>query len=208
MTVRKITDDMVMLPRRRFLAGTAAFLVSGCGLLSANELDLPEPVQIDRTPWPVAAGMMGLATLSAKVLVLSRRDYPTTPADTLSAVSPLDLAVAWGLAARSDVRKAVQLTQSDRRYNWRSRKSDAGMSGVRNFTRYSGNWHVVPATPDVAQALSRIAVGDVVRIEGDLVQVTFTNGTYYRSSMTRDDTGDGACEVVRVRSVEIDRRSE
>jgi len=193
--------------RRQFLIGSGMIGLAGCRMPFAEEIDLPNPVQRDLAPWPVAAGTTGLATLSARVLVLARRDYPVTPADTLSAVSPLDLAVAWGAAARSDARDAVELTQSDRRYNWRSRKSDAGIVGVRYFTRYSGNWHMIPATHDVAQALKSIRVGDVLGIEGDLVQVEFTNGTYYRSSTSRDDTGDGACEVVRARSVTIDRVS-
>lgn len=193
--------------RRQFLIGSGMIGLAGCRMPFAEEIDLPNPVQRDLAPWPVAAGMTGLATISARVLVLARRDYPVTPADTLSAVSPLDLAVAWGASARSDARDAVELTQSDRRYNWRSRKSDAGIAGVRYFTRYSGNWHMIPARHDVAQALKSIRVGDVLGIEGDLVQVEFTNGTYYRSSTSRDDTGDGACEVVRARSVTIDRVS-
>jgi hypothetical protein len=148
--------------------------------------------------------MTGLATISARVLVLSRRDYPPSSDDVLSAVSPVDLAVAWGLAARDDVRRAVELTQSERRYNWRSRKSDAGMAGVRRFTSYSGNWHMVPATEDVARILTSVRKGDVVRLEGDLVQVSFTNGVYYRSSISREDVGDGACEIVRARSVAVE----
>lgn len=192
------------MDRRQFLAGGAALAVSGCRWPLGSELDLPDPVQTDRAPWQVAAGMTGLATFAARVLVLSRRDYPVSPADVLSAVSPVDLAVAWGLAAHSDVRAAVELTQSDRRYNWRSRKSDAGMAGVRRFTSYSGNWHMVPATDEVTRTLAAVSKGDVVRLEGDLVQVSFTNGVYYRSSTSREDLGDGACEIIRVRSLAIE----
>lgn len=80
-----------------------------------------------------------------------------------------------------------------------------GRPGVRFFTRSSGNWHMIPATPEVARALGRVARGDIVRIEGELVQVTFDNGVYFRSSLTRDDEGDGACEIIRVRSIVVER---
>lgn len=176
----------------------------GCGKQVADPV-LPEPVQIDHAEAPVADGMVGLATFSGRVLVLSRRDYPTSRDDALSAVSPTDLAVAWGSSARADVRDVVELHQVNRRYAWRVRSSEMARPEVRAFTRHSGNWHMIPATPEVAEQLRRVAKGDVVRIEGELVQVRFDNGVYYRSSTTRDDEGDGACEVIRATSIVIER---
>lgn len=192
--------------RRDLLACMGSLLVPGCSGVLDDEPNLPDPVQMDQPSWVVAPGMSGLATLSARVLVLSRRDYPENPADALSAVSPVDLAVAWGSAARRPARDVVELVQSDRRYNWRTRRSDMDLPGVRKFTEHSGNWHMIPASPEVARDLARVAKGDIVQIEGDLVQVTFTNGVYYRSSTSRDDTGDGACEIVRARSISVERR--
>ena len=186
---------------RTILARVLLTFASACSPSMVHEREIPEPVQASRSPWPVAAGMLGLATFSAKVLVLSRQDYPVTRADTLSAVSPVDLAVAWGPAADVQSRKAVQIRQTGRRYEWRARTSDMHLPGVHDFTRHSGNWHLIPASAEVAHDLARIDRGDVVAIEGDLVQVTFIDGTYYRSSMVRDVVGDGACEIVRVRSV-------
>lgn len=187
----------------RLVPFALACALAGC--FSRPEPDLPEPVQVNHAPGSVADGMIGLATFLGRVLVLSRRDYPLTRADPLSAVSPTDLAVAWGAAARSDVRDVVELHQANRRYVWRARSSQMGNPGVRFFTRSSGNWHMIPATPEVARQLRRVAKGDVVRIEGELVQVTFDDGVYFRSSLTRDDEGDGACEIIRVRSVVIER---
>lgn len=180
-----------------------ALVLTGCS--SRPEPELPEPVQVNHAPAPVADGMMGLAMFSSRVLVLSRRDYPLTRDDPLSAVSPTDLAVAWGPAAKSDVRGVVELHQVNRRYVWRARSSQMAKPGVRFFTRSSGNWHMIPATPEVAADLARVAKGDIVRIEGELVQVTFDNGVYFKSSTTRDDEGDGACEIIRVRSIVVER---
>ena len=45
--------------------------------------------------------------------------------------------------------------------------------------------------------------GDVVRIDGQLIEARRDDGSVWRSSMTRDDSGDGACEVVYVRSLVV-----
>lgn len=192
---------MLRTAARAVASAVLCLIVSSCSPPAARERDLPEPVQTARRPWPVAAGMLGLAAFSARVLVISRQEYPLAESDTLSAVSPVDLAVAWGPAARAEARKAVQIRQAGRRYEWRARTSDMLLPGVHDFTMHSGNWHMIPATPEVARDLTRIERGDVVAVEGDLVQVTFTNGTYYGSSLRRDDVGDGACEIVRVTSI-------
>ena len=183
-------------------AACAALLLTGCS--SADETaPLPEPVQVDVEPTRISSGMTSLATFSSQVLVLGRRDYPRDPSDVLSGASPLDLAVAWGPAASRDAVEAVELTQSDRRYHWRARQSDMDTPGVGDFTRHSGNWHMVPADDGIAASLDAVKPGDVVRMSGELVLLTFPDGTYYASSLSRDDTGDGACEIFRVTSLEV-----
>jgi hypothetical protein len=56
--------------------------------------------------------------------------------------------------------------------------------------------HVIPANDDVARALSRVREGDRLRMDGWLVEVDAPDGWTWRSSTTREDSGDGACEVV------------
>lgn len=188
------------------LACVAASL-SGCAEHDDVPL-LPEPEQVNIEPTRIDAGMIALAEFSAEVLVLGRREYPSDPGDVLSGSSPLDLAVAWGPAASEQAISAVELTQSDRRYHWRARSSDMDKPGVGDFTRHSGNWHMVPADEDVKRALFSIVPGDRIRMEGELVLLTFPDGTYYASSLSRNDTGDGACEIFRVASIEIIERAD
>jgi len=177
--------------------------LSSCGGMDEERPPLPEPVQVDVEPVRMSPGMTKLADFSAHVLVLSRREYPSDPVDVLSGTSPLDLAVAWGPAASAEAVEAVELTQSDRRYHWRARQSDMAVPGVGDFTRHSGNWHMVPADAEVSAALASVKPGDVVSMEGELVLLTFPDGTYYASSLSRNDTGDGACEIFRVRSISV-----
>jgi hypothetical protein len=43
----------------------------------------------------------------------------------------------------------------------------------------------------------------VVRITGQLVEARDTNGGHWRSSLTREDSGNGACELIRVVKFEV-----
>jgi hypothetical protein len=47
-----------------------------------------------------------------------------------------------------------------------------------------------------------VRAGEVIHLQGFLVDASRANGWRWRTSMSRDDTGDGACELVYVESVE------
>jgi hypothetical protein len=58
--------------------------------------------------------------------------------------------------------------------------------------------HMIPSDATTAEALHRVHRGEHVRIDGWLVQANAPDGWHWRSSLTRDDVGDGACEVIYV----------
>jgi hypothetical protein len=59
----------------------------------------------------------------------------------------------------------------------------------------------------VKKSIKKIKTGDHIRLKGYLVSITATDskGTpyYWNSSTSRNDTGDGACEVMYVTEVNI-----
>jgi hypothetical protein len=62
----------------------------------------------------------------------------------------------------------------------------------------------------VARELSRIRVGDLVTLRGKLVDVEIRDRSgkvvhRSRTSLTRDDTGSGACEQLWVEAVDVER---
>ena len=61
--------------------------------------------------------------------------------------------------------------------------------------------HMVPANATVAADLARVGEGDRVRVDGWLVQLDRPGGWRWRSSLTREDSGGGACELVYVCAV-------
>jgi hypothetical protein len=63
--------------------------------------------------------------------------------------------------------------------------------------------HLIPSTSRVRDRLEDVRPGNVVRLRGYLVSVSGPNGYTWRSSLTRTDTGAGACELFYVESVEM-----
>jgi hypothetical protein len=150
-----------------------------------------EPFRLGR------ARVVPLAGLSLEARVLSREDYSR---GAEAEFSPTDLALGWGPMAAPGMADALDVSQSGRwyRYSW---GSEGPPLPPRQIARNSANMHLVPADADVAAALDRVRAGDTVRLEGWLVRIERDDGWRWRSSLSRDDTGQGSCELVYVCSL-------
>jgi hypothetical protein len=118
-----------------------------------------------------------------------------------SDLSPTDLALGWGRMADPRVSDQLSISQSARWYHWRH----AGKPPIptREIEISSANMHMIPANGEVARALSALEKGRVVSLRGYLVEAQGRDGWSWRSSLTREDTGAGACELVFVQAIEV-----
>jgi len=160
-----------------------------------------EPLQQNYEPLPPAFDHEGysiqpLAAFSLQARVLSRSDYHL---DRMSSLFPTDLALGWGAMSDSAVLRTIKIEQSDRFYFWSASEFPIPR---REIETHSANMHLIPADGLVRRALRRIRPGALIQLSGQLVEVHAPAGWSVRSSMTRDDTGAGACEVVWVESLE------
>ena len=55
----------------------------------------------------------------------------------------------------------------------------------------------------VKHQLEQVRQGQVIHIEGFLVDASRSDGWHWNTSMTRDDTGAGACELIYVESIGV-----
>lgn len=136
------------------------------------------------------------ARFSAEVRVLSRSLYRH---GDLADVSPLDLAVGWGPMSDSAVIDELDISQSNRFYFWHY--DDEPPIPEREIVTHSANWHLVPADDSVWDELLRVRTGDVITLDGLLIDIENASGQVIRTSLRRNDTGAGACEVVLVERV-------
>lgn len=59
-----------------------------------------------------------------------------------------------------------------------------------------------PLDPAVRAGLRRVRPGESIRLQGVLVDVHWSDERLWKTSLTREDTGAGACEIVWVHGVE------
>ncbi len=137
-----------------------------------------------------------LADFSLDARVLSRADYRL---GTESELSPTDLALGWGRMSDSAVIAQLDISQSARFYSYRW--SEEPPIPAREIMVSSANMHLIPADPGVAAAIARVRVGELISLRGHLVEVRREDGWRWRSSLRRDDSGAGACELVLVDSI-------
>lgn len=138
-----------------------------------------------------------LATFAITARVLSRADYHW---DTAAAISPVDLALGWGRMSDTAVLDKIDISQSGRFYFWRVREFPIP---EQEIIESSANMHLVPADSGVAYEINRAKQGDVVTFSGYLIEARWPNGGVWRSSLTRSDSGPGACELVWVENFAI-----
>ena len=159
--------------------------------------DAPEQVDLDHG----AQLQRGHVTLTTRAhfditaRVLSRADY-AWGAD--AKLIPEDLALGWGRMSDSAVLADITITQSDRFYYWHVQQFPIPQ---REIETHSANMHMIPADAGVLHQLHAVRPGEVVHIEGFLVDASRADGWHWNTSMTRADTGAGACELVYVESI-------
>lgn len=163
-----------------------------------------EPLQTDADGAPVIVlGRWSLtprASYDITARILSREDYRFDP---ISDLAPLDLALGWGPLSDNRVLKAFKVSQGARFYSWRPVTESLPIE-LGEVTRSSANTHVIPANATVASKLDRLRLGgQVVHLTGLLVDGTRDDGMTIRTSLTRTDSGAGACEFMLVQHVEI-----
>lgn len=141
------------------------------------------------------------ARFESEALILSRNPQRWPVADAAKELAPLDLALGWGLMSTPAEIAKLKIWQWGRFYYWRVRSGER--FDPRSAIPLSTNVHMIPATPEVRRALMRAREGDLIRLEGRLVDAHHPELGWWRSSRTRTDTGNGACEILFVERVLI-----
>jgi hypothetical protein len=136
------------------------------------------------------------AEFTARVRILRREDYSVGP---LARLVPTDLAVGWGPMSDSGVLEAIEISQGNRFYYWRTETWPVAREVIES---HSANWHLIPENELVGRALARLRAGSVVELRGKLVDIEGKEGGM-RTSLSRTDTGAGACEILLAHSLEL-----
>jgi len=138
-----------------------------------------------------------LATIELTARILGRENYRF---DGGADLVPTDLALGWGPMSDSEVLQHLEISQSGRFYFWRANELPVPR---RDIEVHSANMHLIPATDRVRDTVAETREGQLVSLRGYLVRVDRNDGWEWQSSLTREDTGAGACELIWVEELTI-----
>jgi len=110
-------------------------------------------------------------------------------------IAPTDLALGWGRMSDEAVLGHLSIRQTNRFYIWSA--SDLPIP-EQEIISSSANMHLIAANKEVAGSIDRVRVGQIARLSGYLVRLDSDDHWYWVSSLTRADSGAGACELVWV----------
>ena len=160
----------------------------------------PEQVDTDRptdrpSPWRYKeAKVTPLAGFRIRARVLGTNHYWW---GREASVSPVDLTLGWRLMSNQEILDGMHIYSLPRAYSWTARNGRLPADAAE-ITAHSANMHMVPATPEIADRLRAVHRGDLIDLRGYLIEIAFPDGGIWRSSLTRTDSGNGACELVWV----------
>ena len=138
-----------------------------------------------------------IQTFAIEARVLSATHYSF---DREADLAPVDLVLGWGPMSDEAILKDIKISQAGRFYSWHV---DEFLIPRDQIEKNSANMHMIPANQQIEKTLKAVKQGQVVKITGFLVEAIASNGWYWKSSLSRDDTGAGACELVYVTAISV-----
>jgi hypothetical protein len=169
-------------------------------LSSIHFSDEPEQTDTDKPSFQFKNySVKPLANFVIRARILSATHYTL---DASSELSPLDLALGWKRMADPAIYEGLNISQGGRwyRYSWQ----EAPAIPLQEIIESSANMHMIPADESVARVLNQATNNKFIKIKGMLVEIRNNKGWFWRSSLTRKDSGGGACEVIFVEAAAIE----
>ena len=138
-----------------------------------------------------------LASFEIKAKILSKTDYSFGRESDLS---PVDLALGWQNMSDERVLSQIDISQSNRWYHWRVQQFPIPRKEIES---QSANMHLVPENELIADLIDSAKQGQIIEIIGALIRIDAADNWHWQSSLSRDDVGAHACELVYVESFNI-----
>lgn len=202
------------------LSSVIVILISGLGIkkylqpkktiiVGIKECDIKsDPVQIDikNNKFFLEKGgytfeITSFASYTICGKIVGMREYGS---DWTSLVSPMDIAIVWGKLAEQNALNGIKFSQSSR---WYFFKYDEGYPyNEKYILDHSSNNHIIPASSNIERAIKTLNKNTFVALEGELVRIKAKRRDedfWWNSSSSRDDRGDGSCELIYLKRVTI-----
>ncbi len=117
-------------------------------------------------------------------------------------LSPVDFVLGWGPMSDASLTNQLDISQGNRWYQYRWQGAPPIDPAI--IVRTSANTHMVPADDTIKSQLLNVRQGDTVILKGYLINVEHPDGWRWRTSLSREDSGGGSCELLWVESVRVE----
>lgn len=125
-----------------------------------------------------------LVRVELEARVLSKKRYYN---DQQSDIAPYDFVLGWGPMSDERNLDHILIKQSDRSYRWEMTKPPIDEEDMRE---HSTNVHLIPSSDSMLDLLFEIREGQVVQIQGYLVEIDSEAGWHLAN--TTKTMGDGS----------------
>ncbi len=137
-----------------------------------------------------------LAEFILDARVLHRKIYRY---DRSAALVPVDLAVGWGPMSDQAVLDRLEISQSARFFFYEYQHQPP--IPREEIVSHATNLHLIPSTDAIESQCKSLRTGELIHLSGLLVEATGPEIGIWRSSLSRTDSGNGACELVWVQEL-------
>ena len=139
-----------------------------------------------------------LADYKIKARVLSTEKYWL---GKMAEIAPIDVAVGWKEMSDSKTLEKLTISQADRFYFYEWKSKD--LIDPKRVAQSSANMHLIAANLWIKDEIKKLRAGHIITLTGQLVNVRLSDGQEIKTSLTRDDTGPGACEIMWVTNIDM-----
>jgi len=115
-------------------------------------------------------------------------------------LAPVDLGLGWGPMSDSRIVDQLEFSQMGRYLYWSPRNQATFPLARAAITANTAQVHAIPANATIERTLRYLRPGQVVTLQGFLVDVRGPSGFAWNTSLSRTDSGDGACELMWIES--------
>ncbi|MCX7981713.1 MAG: hypothetical protein N2572_02235 [Syntrophales bacterium] len=125
-------------------------------------------------------------------------------------VAPFDLAIVWGMLTYPHVQKYLVFKHDSTRMAYFRIKGSNPPVETDYAASHGSNNHIIPANTNIFNAVDRhVKVQARIILEGYLVNVEGHSAEQHiswKTSLSRTDTGRGACEIIYVTRLQVGNR--
>jgi hypothetical protein len=137
------------------------------------------------------------AKIKLEARVLSIKNYYF---DNFSDLTPTDIVFGWGPMSDETNLDKIMVRQSDRSFYFEMTSPPISQP---KMWQHTANMHLIGPTEAIRNKISSLRKGQIIRIDGYLVNADSPQGWTLKTSLTRDDIGKNSSELVWINSISI-----